>query len=428
MKKALCLILAVLMLFAVTGCNNNTASTSTVKLGMPNGSNLTPQEIIDGFMAEYGNKYNIEIDDTPWGEFQTKLNLGIASGTAPSLYLMDSGYVADAGYSGANEDLKPLIERDLNVEDYVSAILAGTDKDGHIWGVPHALNATMIYYNKDLFDKKGVAYPTADWTWDDMISKAQQLSYDENGDGKNDFFGLSWSTNITVGWLPMMLAHGLEPVNADFTKAQINTPEVKAVWDVYRTWKYDMKIMPDRDFAQLYPNWWQGKIAMMLGVAANMNTFNENAPDLNYDVQVAPVGPGGSNNCVYVPNMWAIYAKADQTSKDAAWDFIKYYYNEESQAIFSKYNYGGFPIRKSAYDVMGETKPANIKGIIDGIDQRGHTLSEGPGWKEWRTIIDKAYAEYVSDTPKRTFEQILAETHNDVQVVLDEANAKILAQ
>ncbi|MBR2973577.1 MAG: extracellular solute-binding protein, partial [Clostridia bacterium] len=190
MKKVLCLILAALMLFAVTGCNNNTASTQTVKLGMAGGSSNTPQEIIDGFVAEYGQKYNIEIDDTPWGEFKTKLNLGIASGTAPALYLMDSGYVADAGYSGANVDLKPLIDRDINVDEYVSAILSGTDKDGHVWGVPHAMNAVMVYYNKDLFDKKGVAYPTADWTWDDMVEKAKALSYDEDGDGKNDFFGI----------------------------------------------------------------------------------------------------------------------------------------------------------------------------------------------------------------------------------------------
>ncbi|MBR2847738.1 MAG: sugar ABC transporter substrate-binding protein [Clostridia bacterium] len=425
MKKALCLILAALMLFAVTGCNNNTASGDTVKLGIPGGNSLTPQEIIDGFVAEYSGKYNLEIDDTPWGEFKTKLNLGIASGTAPALYIMDSGYVADAGYSGANEDLKPLIDRDLNADEYVSALFSGTDMNGHVWGVPHAMNATMIFYNKDLFDKKGVEYPAADWTWDDMLEKAKALSYDEDGDGKNDYYGISWANNITVGWLPRMLSHGLEPVSADFTKAQLDTPEARAAWEEHRTWKYDWKIIPDDDFGTLYPNWWQGKIAMMIGVAANINTFEDNAPDLNYDVQVLPVGPKGSNNCVYVPNMWAIYSRADETSKEAAWDFIKYYYNEESQEICAKYNKGGFPIRKSVYENMGETKPANIKGIIEGIDQRGHTLSEGPGWSEWRTIIDKAYTDYISEKPTKSFDQIMTDVQADVQRVLDEANAKL---
>ena len=123
--------------------------------------------------------------------------------------------------------------------------------------------------------------------------------------------------------------------------------------------------------------------------------------------------------------MWAIYARADQTSKDVAWEFIKYYYGEESQDICAKYNYGGFPIRKSVYEKMGETKPANIKGIIEGIDGRGHTLCEGPGWSEWRTIIDKAFKDYISLTPTKPLDQILSDTQKAVQDVLDEANAKI---
>ena len=81
-------------------------------------------------------------------------------------------------------------------------------------------------------------------------------------------------------------------------------------------------------------------------------------------------------------------------------------------------------LKKSVYEKMGETKPANIKGIIQGIDDRGHTLCEGPGWSEWRTIIDKAFKDYVSLTPTKPREQILTETQNDVQTVLDEANAK----
>ena len=425
MKKALCLILAALMLFAVTGCNNNAASGDTVKLGIPGGDSLTPQEIIDGFMAEYGSKYNIEIEDTPWGEFQTKLNLGIASGTAPSLYIMDSGYVVDAGYSGANEDLKPLIDRDLNVDEYVSALLAGIDSEGHVWGVPHAMNAAVIYYNKDLFDKYGVSYPTADWTWDDMIAKAKAFSgIDENGDGKQDYAGLNWESNITVGWLPMMLSFGHEPISEDYKTSQLDAPIVKDVFDEYIKWR-DMGLMGDKDVQQLYPNWWDGKKAMMIGTSSNINTFEQNAPDMNYDIQVLPKGPKGDNNCVYVPNMWAIYGKASQTAKDAAWDFIKYYYSEESQDICGKYNKGGFPIRKSVYEKLGETKPANIKGIIEGIDGRGHTLCEGPGWGEWRTIVDKAYGDYIQRQPLNPRDQTLVKMHEDVQRVLDEANAKL---
>ena len=296
--------------------------------------------------------------------------------------------------------------------------------DGGRTFATHAMNAAMIYYNKDLFDKKGVAYPTADWTWDDMLEKAKVLAYDETGDGVNDYIGISWAGNITLGWLPMMLSFGLEPIDETYTKAQIDTPEVKRAWDEQINWR-EAGLTGDRDLSQLYPNPWQGRVAMWIGQASYIQQYNDNAPDFNYDIQVLPKGPNGDQNCVYVPNMWAIYSRADQTGKDAAWDFIKYYYNEESQEICAKYKFGGFPIRISVYENMGETKPANIKGIIEGIDQRGHTLCEGPGWKEWRVIVEKAYQDYISETPTKPLDQILADTQKEVQRVLDEANAKI---
>ena len=34
----------------------------------------------------------------------------------------------------------------------------------------------ILYYNKDLFDKAGVAYPTENWTWDDLTAAAEKLT------------------------------------------------------------------------------------------------------------------------------------------------------------------------------------------------------------------------------------------------------------
>ena len=37
----------------------------------------------------------------------------------------------------------------------------------------------VLYYNKDLFDKAGLEYPTDSWTWDDMQAAATQLTIRE---------------------------------------------------------------------------------------------------------------------------------------------------------------------------------------------------------------------------------------------------------
>ena len=33
----------------------------------------------------------------------------------------------------------------------------------------------LLFYNQDLFDQAGVAYPTADWTWDDAMTAAKAI-------------------------------------------------------------------------------------------------------------------------------------------------------------------------------------------------------------------------------------------------------------
>ncbi len=44
-----------------------------------------------------------------------------------------------------------------------------------IWAAPLMMDAMVMYYNKDLFDRYGVAYPKPDWTWDDFLRIGQAL-------------------------------------------------------------------------------------------------------------------------------------------------------------------------------------------------------------------------------------------------------------
>ena len=53
---------------------------------------------------------------------------------------------------------------------------------GDIYGITENIETQVLYYNKDLFDKAGIAYPTDDWTWDDLKEAAKKLTVkDENG-------------------------------------------------------------------------------------------------------------------------------------------------------------------------------------------------------------------------------------------------------
>jgi multiple sugar transport system substrate-binding protein len=83
---------------------------------------------------------------------------------------------------GALLDLTYLFESDSNFEPeaFYPALLESVQWDGGTWSLPVEATYSMIYFNKDLFDAAGVAYPQPGWTWDDFLATAQALTL---GDG-----------------------------------------------------------------------------------------------------------------------------------------------------------------------------------------------------------------------------------------------------
>ena len=46
--------------------------------------------------------------------------------------------------------------------------------DGSVYGFPRDISVEVLYYNKDIFDEAGVAYPDDTWTWDDFLAAAER--------------------------------------------------------------------------------------------------------------------------------------------------------------------------------------------------------------------------------------------------------------
>jgi len=115
----------------------------------------------------------------------------IASGNAPDIV----GPVGIAGAHAFNEayaDLTPLVEgagADLSV--WPEAAVDFYRENGKLVGLPFAIFPTTIFYNRDLFDEAGLAYPPQEfgvpyadgdaWDIDKLRELAMLLTVDENG-------------------------------------------------------------------------------------------------------------------------------------------------------------------------------------------------------------------------------------------------------
>jgi multiple sugar transport system substrate-binding protein len=81
--------------------------------------------------------------------------------------------------------LAPFLDADpsFSTDDYAPGILKEFSWQGQVMGLPADLTPYVIEYNKDLFDAAGVDYPALDWTWDDFLATAVDLSQGE-GDAR----------------------------------------------------------------------------------------------------------------------------------------------------------------------------------------------------------------------------------------------------
>jgi multiple sugar transport system substrate-binding protein len=177
MKKLLVLVLALIMVFSSTAF-------AAVELEM----NFWMAEQEDGIMAAV-DAFNASQDEikvnasvVPWGQYWDKLVVGLPAGSAPDVFSINALNVVDYARNGYLIDLTDLFESGaIDVSKYPAHAVDTHTVDGVLRGVPRDYDAIAVYYNKDMFDAAGVAYPQDGWTWDEFIETAKALTDAENG-------------------------------------------------------------------------------------------------------------------------------------------------------------------------------------------------------------------------------------------------------
>ncbi len=88
-----------------------------------------------------------------------------------------SAAVARRQQQGDLLSLDPWLAHDdkFAAADLMPGAMALFTNQGKTWAIPAYVDPTVMYYNRDLFDKYGVAYPKPGWTWDDFLATARSL-------------------------------------------------------------------------------------------------------------------------------------------------------------------------------------------------------------------------------------------------------------
>lgn len=211
--------------FSLAGCSDGASKepekavdmedAKPVKLTMYNISGIfSDQEFDQFFFQPLQTKYpHITVEILPKTPGLEDL---IASGNTPDLLFGPNGDANTRLTSfKLQHDISPYVEKykyDINQLDPAYVKLAKTLADGKLYGLPLYAGGAPVYYNKDLFDKFGVPYPSKQMTWDDVFTVSQRLTRQEDG---VQYYGFLPDPAVLVHMnqrsLPLLDATGLKP-------------------------------------------------------------------------------------------------------------------------------------------------------------------------------------------------------------------------
>lgn len=143
------------------------------------------QEIVDAYNAQ-STTVHVNMNQVSSDDYDDKLMTMLAGSNDIDVFNMRSGsLLANLASTGNLADITPYIEQsELDVSIYGTGF-AGTQLDGAFYALPYRASSYALFYNKKIFDEKGVPYPD-NLTWDEYADLALQLT---SGEGADKFYG-----------------------------------------------------------------------------------------------------------------------------------------------------------------------------------------------------------------------------------------------
>jgi multiple sugar transport system substrate-binding protein len=178
--------------------------------------------------------------------YRDRVLTSIVAGTPPDVFLLDNIDVPALVNRGALLDLTPYLARagvDLGCLD--QTVLSMFTRGDALYALPKGYTPLLVVYNKDLFDRAGIPYPTDDWTWDDFLRIAKRLTRDTDGDGVIDQWGTYFDRRPFL-WIPWIWAGGGDVLCPDGRRASgcLDGPNTIAAIRWYTGWMTRYGIAP----------------------------------------------------------------------------------------------------------------------------------------------------------------------------------------
>lgn len=346
-----------------------------------------PQDRLDlmapAFQVFREKNPNIKLNIVYDADHRNKLNTQIAADSAPDLFIHDVWSTAKYVDAGALMDFTDRLKLD-KIDLASTYYLIGVEQwCGKTYAIPFYVTSMLLAYNKDLLKKYGAPDPwekfNGQWTWEDFLSIAKQVTRPGGGENTLGTYGLAVDgngvDNIDRNLQMWMTSNGGETYDVDKMRYTLDDPKTIEAYDFLVKMVNEHKVMAG-------PNEWaditktvtgepfvSGVVAFRQESTGRLPTYTSQIRD-KFEWDVVPY-PSGSKSVPFVGHSDAdttqVYAKTK--FPDQAYAAAKFIGGEEMQTVLAQNKLLIPALRKAAEDksTFLKTPPAHIEAFLQPL-------------------------------------------------------------
>ncbi|MFD0681337.1 MULTISPECIES: ABC transporter substrate-binding protein [unclassified Paenibacillus] len=397
---------------------------------------LSQEDEFKQILAEYKKvapHVTINYNAVPTTGLDEKMNVAIASGSFPDLYVDAVNRLVPLYNRGVTTELDSYITDDYKVSDYVKSAKDIMVINGKLAMFLMEVRSEVLLVNKDLFVKAGVENllpdpKTRTWTRDNFAKAVEAIGKLGNG-----VYGMGMvasdlaNDKFLDGYI---YSDGDEYTNKDFTKVTYNTPgNVKKLeWLVQlATSPYAVPGASGTKVTDMYELFKKGKVAVIMNDRGDYRReINEGTitNKINYMNAHFPTDDGSQSKLAATGSGIVVKKQSDKVKEKEAAKFAMWFSSGKPEIVnkllYQKYS--KLPSRKSLEGFIADEQgkvwlDMPVKTIVNPVGM--------PNYMQIRKAWFNYFQQAMLNNGKMTAKDALAGYEKEVQKLLDEGNKEL---
>lgn len=409
-KRIISMVMATLLVVSLIGCggkqdkgetvdadidteyevNEKVSGTVTLSHWMAGGTmeKISVNTVLEQFKKQYPN-VTVKVNFIS-GDYATKMYANLAANKETDVFMVPDAEFGKWAEAGVMENLSSHVEKSDVVDPsrmWESAF--GRYKwdgksvgDGDIYAIPKDISPRVLFYNKDLLKKAGVAEPDSKtpMTFKEFADFLKKVSDKDAG-----IYGIG-----SLNWEGMVRSHGTSLLSDDYTSSNLDDPDVIEAFQIVSDMIHKYHVLPTSNELGSSSSMilFQSQRAVCYD-GAIYDVANARAFDFDWDVCPLPGWSEDPYNSGYTGSVGYAVSK-NCKDKDLAYLVAEYFASEVAQEILSSIGFN-IPLYKDMANsdvfLQGDTAPANKQAFITAAEHQEPLYTIYTTDDQWYSVL-----------------------------------------